>query len=158
TDRGNVYTDQALQVAIDTLPGRICDGKVKSVAGLASSSIFSDNAMRTFDAIFQLSPNEYPLHSGVSAQVTIFGEQVQDALLVPRQALFRKEGKHMVYVRSGKGLTAQEVRIVRATEDQVEIEGLSEGTEVALVNPEAESKKPKKAAIPLATVTRGTGP
>jgi multidrug resistance efflux pump len=158
TDRGNLFPDQAVQVAVDALPGRTFSGKVKSVAGLASSSFFSDDAMRTFDAIVQLSPHEYPLRSGVSAQVTIFGEQVKDALLLPRQALFKKEGKPVVYVKSGKALLPQEVKIVRATEDLAEIEGLNEGTEVALVNPEAESKKPRRSAIPLATATRGSRP
>ena len=69
---------------------------------------------------------------------------MKNALFLPRQALFEKEGKPIVYVKTAKAFEQREVKIVRRTEAQIVIDGLAEGTEVALVNPEEEAKKPAK--------------
>ena len=45
---------------------------------------------------------------------------------------------------------SREVEIKYRTESRVAVEGLPEGTEVALVNPEQAMKKSQKAATPLA--------
>jgi hypothetical protein len=72
------------------------------------------------------------------------GDQVKDALFLPRHALFDKEGKPIVYVKVGNKFEPREVKIARRTEARVIVDGLSEGTEVALVNPEEEAKKPAR--------------
>ena len=49
-----------------------------------------------------------------------------------------------MYVRRGKGWEARDVRIKYLTESRAIIEGLPEGTEVALVNPEQQRKQDRR--------------
>ena len=96
---------------------------------------------RSFAAVFQVDTHGDPLNLGVTARMTVTGKDVRDALSIPRQALHQKEGKPVVYVRRGKGWEPRDVRIKYLTESRAVIEGLPEGTEVALVNPEQEKSK-----------------
>ena len=152
SDRGNVNPGQAVEVKVDAAPGQTYRGKVKSVAGAASRNFWGGDPMRRFDATFQIEapsagsgaadPKE--LRPGVTAQVMIVGDQVRNALFLPGQALFEKDGKPVVYVRNGDRFEAREISIKYRTETSIVIEGLSEGTEVALVNPEGRQQKPSK--------------
>ena len=83
------------------------------------------------------------MKAGGSAAVTIDGKEIRDALTVPRQAVFQKNGKTHVFVKSGERFEQKEIKIVQRTESRAAIEGLPEGTEVALVDP---------------TIKRSTGP
>jgi hypothetical protein len=76
---------------------------------------------------------------------------------LPRQALFEKDGKPIVYVKVGSRFEAREVKIKNRSESRTAIDGLPEGTEVALVNPELEFKKGAKpgAAVPIRMVGGG---
>jgi len=147
SERSNLEPGQAVQVALDALPGQTYSGKVKTVSGAVSRGDFfrmSQGPTRNFDVLIELDKPDPSMRSGITAQVTILCRQVSNALYLPRQAVFEKDGKPVVYVRSGSGFAPQEVQVKFRTESQVVIENLREGTEVALVNPEA-TKKPEKA-------------
>jgi HlyD family secretion protein len=140
TDRGNLESGQQIEARVDALPLQKFNGRIKSLAGMAaSSSIFSDtSAIRSFDASFEFDPNGATLNPGCTAQVTIRGGTVKDALSLPRQALFQKEGKPSVYVKEAEGWKPLGVQIKYLTESRMVVEGISQGAEVALVNPELE--------------------
>ena len=137
---------------VDAAPGQTYRGKVKSVAGAASRNFWGGDPMRRFDATFQIdapaagsgAADPKGLRPGVTAQVIIVGDQVRNALFLPGQALFEKDGKPVVYVRNGDRFEARAINIKYRTETSIVIEGLSEGTEVALVNPEGRQQKPSK--------------
>jgi len=150
-DRINVSPNQAVEVVLDTLPGHIFHGNVKRVAGMTSQDPIFDEMARTFDAIFQIRADGFPMRSGVTAQVTAFGDCIENALLLPRQALFRKDGKSIVYRRSGEEFVPVEVTIVHAGEDSIEIKGLPEQTEVALIDPSLKTTKSQDVANPAST-------
>ena len=149
SDRANFNAGQPIQVLVDAIPGKTFGGKTKTVAGMASRDMFSGDMLRRFDATFQLGEADPNIRPGVTAQITITGEVVKDALYLPRQALFEKEGKPLVYVKTGGDFQAQEVRIKVRNESQVVVEGLKEGTVVALVNPDEAVKKAGSASGPL---------
>ena len=67
--------------------------------------------------------------------MTIEGKEMPDALHVPRQAVFEKNGKTHVFVKTGDRFEQREVKVVQRTESRAAIEGLPEGTEIALVDP-----------------------
>jgi HlyD family secretion protein len=143
TDRANINPGQAVEVQVDALPGTTYRGNVKTISGMVTRRFFDSEGRRMFDATLQLDKANESIRPGVTAHIVILGEQVKDALVLPRQALFEKEGKPVVYIKKGKGLEAREAKIRYVTESQVAVEGLEEGAEVALVNPE---KKPGKAS------------
>lgn len=144
TDRANLTLGQRVEVRADGLPGATFSGKLKTMAGLASRRFFDFDTVRQFDAIFELDKLDPRIRPGVSVEVTIIGEPLKDALYLPRQALFEKESKPIVYLKVGNKFEPREVKIARRTEAHIVLDGLAEGTEVALVNPEEEAKRPAK--------------
>jgi HlyD family secretion protein len=147
-DRGNIDPGQAVEVRMDTMPGQKLSGKVKTVAGTTSRSGWwgTSGAERKFDATFQLNTATSNLRPGITAQIVIIGEEIRNALYLPRQAIFEKDGKPVAYVRVGDQFEAREVQIKQRTESQVTVENLKEGDEVALINPEARSRQSGKSS------------
>ena len=143
SDRGNLVEGQVADVSIDTLPGQTFKAKVGSLAGLASRGGFFEptaSISRLFDVTFQFENLDPRLKAGASARVYIKGKPVDNALHVPRQAVFEKNGKSHVFVKVGETFEQREVKIVQRTESRVAVDGVSEGIEIALVDPTAAAK------------------
>lgn len=138
-DRANLVSGQQASVHIDTLPGEEFKATVGALAGLASRAHFFESASvnRQFDVKFEFVQPDPRMKAGSSARVVIDGNEVPDALHVPRQAVFEKNGKNHVFARVGDRFEPREIKIVHKTESRIAIEGLEEGTEVALVDPTA---------------------
>jgi len=151
SETGSLKAGQVVEVSVDAQPGRVYKGGIKTIAGSASSGgMFSrqSSPVRRFDIVVELSNLDATLRPGVTAQVVIKGESVQGKLLLPRQAIFEKDGKQIVYVKEGNTFVPREVKISHRTESQAAVERLAENTEVALVNPEGQAKQPGKTAEP----------
>ena len=142
-DRGNLVEGQPAEISIDTLPGEVFKARVGSLAGFASRGGFfepTSTISRLFDVTFQFDKPDPRHKPGASARVFIKGKQVEDALHVPRQAVFEKNGKNHVFVRAGDRFEQRDVKVVQRTESRIAIEGLSEGIEIALVDPNAAAR------------------
>ena len=68
--------------------------------------------------------------------MTLDGKEMPSALHVPRQAVFDKNGKNYVFVKTGERFEQREVKVEQRTESRVAISGVTEGTEIALVDPD----------------------
>lgn len=142
--RGNISAGQNVQVQVDGIPGVSFDGTVKTIASLASrGGFFGSDPTRRFDATFQINSNDSRLRPGETARVTIIGNHLKNVLLLPRQAVFDRDGKEIVYLKNGSAFVPRDVKVTNRTEGQVIVEGLGEGAEVALANPD---QKPKAAS------------
>ncbi len=152
TDRASVESGQDIEVILDSMPLKTYRGRIKS---LAQSAMSAENASTTMDLIDSLSNRSFPvafdidtngdrLDLGVTARVTIMGKNLHDVLSIPRQALHQKEGKQVVYARKAEGFEPYEVQVKYLTESRAIIDGIDEGTEVALVNPEEQKNKSSK--------------
>jgi multidrug efflux pump subunit AcrA (membrane-fusion protein) len=142
-DRTSVNAGLPAEIRIDGMPGVNLRGKVKSVAGLAARG-WGPSSQKKFDMIVGLDRPDSRLRAGVTAQVVILGEELKNALLIPRQAVFEREGKLVVYVPAGEGFEPREVQVKRRSESFAAVEGIGEGTVVALVNPEDRDAKSRK--------------
>ena len=91
-------------------PGRTYHGKVKQVGGMSTREFFEDDAGGTFDVTMQLSDADRTSALGMTAQLLFLGDTRKNVLYVPRQALFLKDGKHIVYVKRGKDYEQKEDR------------------------------------------------
>lgn len=138
SDRPSVAAGQTVELHIDALPGETFHAKVKSVAGMVANAWF-DDAGHNFDVSAVMEQPDGRLRPGLAAHVVIFGDNLQHALSIPRQAIFNTDGKPKVYVRSSSGFESRDVKIRYLTEGLAVIDGLKEGTQVALVNPEQKS-------------------
>ncbi len=153
-DRARIADGQKVEVQVDARPGQKFSGKVKAVSAQVTGgrNPWDVQTERKFDVSFVLDVRELPMRPGVSCAVRILGEEVKNALLLPRQAVFDKDGKKIVYLRRGADWEAKEIKVLHRSESRMVIEGLSEGTEVALADPGKNGgKAPGKASGPVMT-------
>lgn len=76
------------------------------------------------------------LRPGLLADVEIIVDEVKDAVTVPMQAVFEKDGKPIVYVRASGGFEARVVTPARRTESTMVVsEGIRPGDVIALSDP-----------------------
>lgn len=146
TDRGNVAQGQPIEVHVDALPAVPLTGKVKTLASLASRGGFFNGDTRAFDTTFEVDGADPRLKPAETVQVVISTAPLKNVLYVPTQAVFQKNGKPVVYAKSGSGFEAKEIKILRRGEARVVLEGVPEGTEVALVDPAQQRTNGAKAS------------
>jgi len=155
SDRANLKQGEPVEVRVDALPGASFGAHIKTVASMASSDMWGGDSTRRFDASFELDKPDPRLRPGFTAHLTILASDVKNVLVLPRQAIFEKAGKPIVYVKSGDRFEVRDVQVKYRSESRVAVEGLNEGTEVALVNPEEAARKPQKVAGPLTPAAGG---
>ena len=137
-DRPNLAEGQDATITVDTIPGRSFKGKVGALTGQAKRSEWEGQTVtRQFDLSFQFVELDARMKAGASAQVRVDGRQIADALTVPRQAVFQKAGKTHVFARNGERFEQRDVKVVQRTESRALVEGIAEGTEIALIDPTA---------------------
>lgn len=136
-DRANLSEGQVARVSIDSLPDQAFTAKVGALSAQAKRADWMESSIigRQFDISFAFDNIDARMKAGSSAKVTIEGKEIQDTLTVPRQAVFRKNGKTHVFVKTGDRFEQREVKVVQRTESRAALEGLPEGTEVALIDP-----------------------
>jgi multidrug efflux pump subunit AcrA (membrane-fusion protein) len=153
-DRSRITVGQKVDVSVDARPDQKFKGTVKDVAGQASRGMFweSTGSDRKFDVTFVLDLASLAVRPGVTCDVRIAGEDVKNALLLPRQAIFEKDGKPVVYVKRGQVFDALVIRVLHRSESRVAVEGIAEGTEVSLADPtKSGPAKPGKTSGPVMT-------
>jgi HlyD family secretion protein len=145
-DRSNIKAGQPAEIEFDALPRQVLHGTVKAVGGMSMKQFWEQDMGGKFDVTIQLPNSDSRLRPGLTAQVVIRGEDRKNALYIPRQALFLKDGKRVVYVKSGSRFEPHEVKIQNESESRAAIEGLNAGSEVALVDPTAPRKASSSSA------------
>ena len=81
----------------------------------------------------------------------IHGVRLSNVLYLPSQSLFDKDGKPVVYVKRGDDFEATTIKVKYRTESRIVLEGLTEGTEVAMVNPSSKQKSRNRSNSMLAS-------
>lgn len=133
-DRTNIAPGQRAAIVIDAMPDGALTGTVRAVSSVASRQLF-DSGVRRFDIAFDITAGEVRARPGVSAALAISGQTFDDALHVPRAAVFEVDGQPSVYVRTGSGFERREVTVRARTDGVAVIEGVDAAAEVALVDP-----------------------
>jgi len=150
----NVKVGQSVDVVFDAMPGHAFHGTVKTIGGISAANIFEGDAGGTFEVTIGIANPDPRLRSGFTAHLVFVGDHKKNVLYLPRQAVFLKDGKRIVYLKRGGGYEQQTVKVMGETESRAVIDGLDAGTEVALVDPTA-PRKPGGASSSAST-TRGT--
>jgi len=136
TERASVASGVPAKVLVEAMPAATLSGSSKGVGGLAPNAFWEPQTTRQFSTTFALTRPSASLRPGMTARVVVEGETLKNVTHLPRQVLFEKEGKPVVYVRDGAGFKAVQVKVARITENRVVLEGLPVDAEVALVNPD----------------------
>jgi HlyD family secretion protein len=151
-DRSNLVEGQDAPSWWTPYPGRCSPRESARWPALATRASFFEAASitRQFDVTFQFATPDPRLKAGASAQVVIEGAEIPDAIHVPRQAVFERNGKNHVFLKVGDRFEQREVVISQKTESRLVVEGLEPGAEIALVDPTVTAaSEPAGAASPM---------
>lgn len=150
-ERNSIKVGQPVEVRLEALPGSVFHGTVKTLGGMNNRMFWEPDTGARFQVTVTLTDKDASLRPGLTARVIIHGDPRKDVLYIPRQALFLKDSKRVVFTRSGSGFEPHEVKIVSENESRAAIEGLKAGTEVALIDPTATRKSvPSASSAPSA--------
>ena len=135
-DRGHLSMGQPARFTIVALPGRTYGGKVTNLGGTTGPPW-----NRRFECKLALEQPTPDLRPGMSVKIVVETGRLDSALAIPAQALFERDGKPYVYLKSQQGFAPRDVKLVRRSESQVVVEGLSEGQLVAMANPDQKKRE-----------------
>ena len=148
-ERNNIKEGQLVDLQLDALPGSTFHGTVKTVGGNNARRFWEDDSSSKFEISVTLATTDAQMRPGLTAHVFINSDPQKNVIYAPRQALFLKENKRIVYVRNGNSFEPREVKIQAQNESRAAIAGISSGTEIALVDPTAPRKAASSSAPPL---------
>jgi RND family efflux transporter MFP subunit len=161
-DAGGLKPGRPATVTVESAPGVSWPAKISRVDSLAKPRI-PGSPVQYFAVTLALDHTDpRVMKPGQRVQSTLFLEEVKGALLVPRQALFDREGRSVVYRRGDRGFAPVEVKLGPSSLGRVVIAaGLKPGDVLAMRDPTrpAGAPPPKKTqnAPPPAPARRGGG-
>ena len=139
SDIGKVAIDQDVLISADAFPGKRFKGKVVRIA---TKGVNVSNVV-TFEVKVEVtSENKNLLKPEMTANVQIVSASKQDVLVVPANAVTRKQGKMFATVEKPGGVTEERPVQVGLTdgENYEVVSGLTEGETVAVRKEEQQSR------------------
>jgi len=158
-DIGRVRLGSPVEITVDAFPYRRFDGKVSHISPAAHLK----DKIKVFDTEVILPAQVAEFRAGMTANIEIRGERADKALSVPVEAIFKKDGKEVVYVLKptfddaksgekaprktksekydvsevwGRFFEERPVKVGLVSLERAQIlDGLQDGLEVALENP-----------------------
>lgn len=152
-DVGKVKPEQEAIIRIDSFPDKIFNGKVERVASIGTKKDW-DAKIKTFETVVSLNEIDPRMRPGMTCMVDIITEEIPDALSIPIESVFEKEGKTIAYVMGSRSPKRREVTLGKRNNTHIVVtQGLSPGDKIALRDPFAgpeaeEASSSKKASSP----------
>ena len=135
-DRGHLSPGEPVEIQIVAVPFRKFHGRIKDMGGTTGPPWD-----RHFECKITLDDPAPELRPGMNANLVVHAETLHNVLSVPGQAVYDSDGRTFVWAKSGGAFAPADVKLVRRTESQAVITGLSEGQLVALANPQQQAEK-----------------
>lgn len=137
-DIGRIDMDSPTRIAFDALGGESVDGNVSRIHPFA----YNQDNIRVFRVDVAFEPGEQTIRPGISANVRIVADRVEDAVALNLSAVFSESDERFVYVRGENGEFERRAVEVGINDTQwVEIvSGLEAGETVSLVRPRTEEE------------------
>ncbi|HKR65512.1 MAG TPA: HlyD family efflux transporter periplasmic adaptor subunit [Thermoanaerobaculia bacterium] len=138
-DAAGLAVGQKATLFLEADPRATFTGKVKSVDKVARPRI-PKHPVQYFGVTVQLEKtNPALMKPGARVRAILEVENQANAVAIPRQALFEKEGKRLVYKRAGSKFEPVEVTIGSSSAGRVVVtKGLKKDDEIALEDPTKE--------------------
>jgi HlyD family secretion protein len=134
-DRGHLSVGQKVSVSVVALAGKSFAGHVKNLGGTTGPPWD-----RRFECRIALDDAGPELRPGMTSNMVITVETLNDVLWIPSQALFDRDGRSFVYLRTSNGFMPHDVTLVRRSESRAVLTGIQEGDAVAMSNPDQQAK------------------
>ena len=121
---------QAAQIHLDAYPELNLPGKLEELAAIGLSGGLS-KTVRAFGALFSIEGGDARLMPDLSASIDVILDREPNALVAPRDAVMRQDGKSWVYVRRALGFEKRAIETGDENDLEVVVRsGLEAGTEV----------------------------
>jgi multidrug efflux pump subunit AcrA (membrane-fusion protein) len=144
-DVGGLAEGRSAKVVVEAQPDRVLEAKVKSVDALAKPRL-RGVPVQYFGVTLSLPTDTRTMKPGQRVVATLFPGDEKDVLAVPRQAVFERDGKSVVFKQGGRGFEAVPVVLGASTAGRVVVtKGLSDGDTIALADPESRRAPASKA-------------
>ena len=140
-DAAGLAVGQKAAIALESHPEATYTGKVKSVDKLARPRM-RGVPVQYFGVTVALDRTDPKvMKPGARVTAVLELENLANAFTIPRQAMFEKNGKRIVYRRSGEKFVPVEIAISSSTAGRVVVtSGVKKGDELALVDPTAKKE------------------
>jgi multidrug efflux pump subunit AcrA (membrane-fusion protein) len=139
TERGRLAAKQSVTVQLNAIPDRQFTGHIEQIGAIASLD-FSGGwpITRNFILEIVLDQTDPRFKPGITGQVTVIVDRVQNATTIPAQAMFQKSGQNVAYVWRGAQFEERAIDIGRRSGDKIMVaKGVNAGDQVALRDPTA---------------------
>ena len=141
-DAAGLAVDQKATLFLEADTGTQFKGRIKSVDKVARPRI-PRQPVQYFGVTVELERTDTKMMKpGARVRATLEVENQSNAFAIPRQALFEKEGKKLVYRKKDGGFDPVEVTIGSSSAGRVVVtKGLAKGDEIALEDPTKSEEK-----------------
>ena len=136
-ERGRVQPGLFVSQQFDAIADRKFTGRITQIGTLATTDFSGGWPFpRNFTVEITLDQTDSRLKPGMSADVRVTLDRVPNAIVIPTEALFQKQGKITVFVAHGSRFEQRVIQIGRKSGDQALVtSGLQPGERVALQDP-----------------------
>ena len=133
----DVEQGQKAKIRVDAFANESLTGTVKMVQPLPDPSSFFSSDIKVYTTLVTIDQVNTSLRPGMTAEVTILIDTLDDVLSVPVTAILPLKGKNYVYVITKDGPQRQEVELGRTNDIMMQItKGVADGDLIA-TNPTA---------------------
>jgi multidrug efflux pump subunit AcrA (membrane-fusion protein) len=159
-DAGGLKPGRPATVVVESSPGVSYPASIERVDSLAKPRI-PGSPVQYFAITLSLARTDPKvMKPGQRVQATLRLDELKGALLAPRQAVFDREGRSVVFRRKGTGFEPVEVKLGASTMGRVVVaSGISRGDVLAMRDPTRPAGTPevKRAAPPVSSAARRGG-
>lgn len=133
-----VAVGQSVKVSVDAFPDEQLTGVVTKVAVVAdSANSFMNPDLKVYPTTIKIDGTHEWLRPGMSAEIDILVQSLEDVVYVPIQAVTYFGDKRVVYVSNRGRAERREIEVGTFSDSYIEIiEGLEAGEEVLLLPPQ----------------------
>jgi multidrug efflux pump subunit AcrA (membrane-fusion protein) len=146
-DAGGLEAGDPAQVVIEAYPGRVYHAVVQRIASFAQPRL-RGSPVQYFSVTLELETTDREvMRPGQRVRAELLVDEIASAAVVPRQALFQRDGRQVVLRRArGGGFEPVPVEVAASGPGRVAIaEGLDDGDVLALADPEAAPRASEEA-------------
>lgn len=135
-DISRIKKGQKVIIKLDAFPQFSYNGDVVDVASVGKSK-GNNSSAKVFDVVIAISKQDSIMKPGMTTSNEIIIETLKSVLFTPIESVFEEDGLFYVYKKTTFGFSKTEVKTGSKNDNFIVItEGLSEGDEVSLSNPE----------------------
>jgi len=139
-DRGRIAVGDKVLVRVDAFPETVLTAKLTSIAPLMERSFNEWPPTSSFRAFARIEKPDPRMRPGMNAGSDLVETKIPRAISIPAKALFSRDGKPAVYVKTAAQYVPTTVRVIARNPDEVAVEGISAGAQVALSEPPQENR------------------